>query len=126
MTQWGSKSLGDQGQSAIQILRNFYGNSIYINTANQISGVPSSYPGYDLDIGSSGEKVRQVQEQLDQIATVYSNIPRITADGIYGERTKEAVTEFQRTFDLPATGIIDFRTWYKISQIYVGVTRIGV
>ena len=26
MTQWGSKSLGDQGQSAIQILRNFYGN----------------------------------------------------------------------------------------------------
>lgn len=126
MTQWGSKSLGDQGQSAIQILRNFYGSSIYINTANQISGVPSSYPGYDLDIGSSGEKVRQVQEQLDQIATVYSNIPRITADGIYGERTKEAVTEFQRTFDLPATGIIDFRTWYKISQIYVGVTRIGV
>ena len=126
MTQWGSKSLGDQGQSAIQILRNFYGNSIYINTANQISGVPSSYPGYNLDIGSSREKVRQVQEQLDQIATVYSNIPRITADGIYGERTKEAVTEFQRTFDLPATGIIDFRTWYKISQIYVGVTRIGV
>ncbi len=125
MTQWGSKALGDQGQSAIQILRNYYGSSIYINTANQISGVPSSYPGTELDIGSSGEKVRQVQEQLDQIATVYSNIPRITADGIYGERTKAAVTEFQRTFDIPVTGVIDFRTWYKISQIYVGVTRIG-
>lgn len=125
MTQWGSKSLGDRGYSAIEILRNFYGNSIYINTAEQISGVPISYPGYELDIGSSGSKVQQIQEELDRIAQVYSNIPRIQADGIYGEATKAAVREFQRTFNLPQTGVIDFRTWYKISQIYVGVTRIA-
>lgn len=124
LSQWGSKSLGDSGNSAIDILRSYYGNSIYVNTANTISGVPISYPGYELDIGSSGSKVMQVQEQLDKIATVYSNIPRISADGIYGEQTKAAVREFQKTFDLPQTGIIDFRTWYKISQIYVGVTRI--
>ncbi|MDD6293419.1 MAG: peptidoglycan-binding protein [Lachnospiraceae bacterium] len=125
MTQWGSKSLGESGYSAIQILRNFYGSSIYINTAEQISGVPISYPGYELDIGASGSKVQQIQEELDRIAQVYSNIPRIQADGIYGEATKAAVKEFQRTFDLPQTGIIDFRTWYKISQIYVGITRIA-
>ncbi len=125
MTQWGSKSLGESGYSAIQILRNFYGSSIYINTAEQISGVPISYPGYELDIGASGSKVQQIQEELDRIAQVYSNIPRIQADGIYGEATKAAVKEFQRTFDLPQTGIIDFRTWYKISQIYMGITRIA-
>lgn len=125
MTQWGSKSLGESGYSAIQILRNFYGSSIYINTAEQISGVPISYPGYELDIGASGSKVQQIQEELDRIAQVYSNIPRIQADGIYGEATKAAVNEFQRTFDLPQTGIIDFKTWYKISQIYVGITRIA-
>ena len=125
MTQWGSKSLGESGYSAIQILRNFYGSSIYINMAEQISGVPISYPGYELDIGASGSKVQQIQEELDRIAQVYSNIPRIQADGIYGEATKAAVKEFQRTFDLPQTGIIDFRTWYKISQIYVGITRIA-
>ena len=125
MTQWGSKSLGESGYSAIQILRNFYGSTIYINTAEQISGVPISYPGYELDIGASGSKVQQIQEELDRIAQVYSNIPRIQADGIYGEATKAAVKEFQRTFNLPQTGIIDFRTWYKISQIYVGITRIA-
>lgn len=125
MTQWGSKSLGESGYSAIQILRNFYGSSIYINTAEQISGVPISYPGYELDIGASGSKVQQIQEELDRIAQVYSNIPRIQADGIYGEATKAAVKEFQRTFGLPQTGIIDFKTWYKISQIYVGITRIA-
>lgn len=125
MTQWGSKDLGDNGYSAIEILRNFYGDDMYINSAEQISGVPISFPGSALDIGSRGDKVRQIQEELDRIAQVYTNIPRIQADGIYGEATKAAVTAFQKIFDLPQTGIIDFRTWYKISQIYVGVTRIA-
>lgn len=125
MTQWGSKTLGDNGYSAIEILRSFYGNSMYINTAEQISGVPASWPGYNLDIGSSGDKVRQLQEQLDRIAEVYTAIPSIITDGIYGEATREAVMQFQKIFGLPQTGIVDFRTWYKISQIYVGITRIA-
>jgi hypothetical protein len=125
LSQWGSKSLGDNGYTAIEIIRNYYGNDMYINTAEQISGVPISYSGYELDIGSTGNKVQQIQEELDRIAEVYSNIPRIQADGIYGEKTKDAVKAFQKTFDLPQTGVIDFKTWYKISQIYVGVTRIA-
>ncbi|MDE5782623.1 MAG: peptidoglycan-binding protein [Lachnospiraceae bacterium] len=125
MTQWGSKTLGENGYSAIEILRNYYGSSMYINTAEQISGVPASWPGYNLDIGSSGDKVRQLQEQLDRIAEVYTAIPSIITDGIYGEATREAVMQFQKIFGLPQTGIVDFRTWYKISQIYVGITRIA-
>lgn len=125
MTQWGSKTLGDQGYSAINILRYYYGNDMYINTAEQISGIPSSWPGYNLDIGSSGDKVRQMQEQLNAIASVYSAIPTLVPDGIFGERTRASVREFQSVFGLPVTGIADYRTWYKISQIFVGVTRIG-
>lgn len=125
MTQWGSKSLGEQGYSPIEILRHFYGESIYINTAEQIAGIPSSWPGYNLDIGVTGDKVLQLQEQLDRIAQVYTAIPRIAADGIFGENTQTAVREFQSVFGLPQTGMVDFRTWYKISQIYVGITRIG-
>lgn len=125
MTQWGSKSLGEQGYSPIEILRHFYGESIYINTAEQIAGIPSSWPGYNLDIGVTGDKVLQLQEQLDRIAQVYTAIPRIATDGIFGENTQAAVREFQSVFGLPQTGIVDFRTWYKISQIYVGITRIG-
>lgn len=125
MTQWGSKTLGDQGMSAIQILRNFYGNSMYINTATEVAGVPRSWPGFNLTIGSSGASVRMIQEQLNRIAQVYSAIPRIAVDGSYGPQTAAAVSAFQRVFGLPATGIVDLATWYKISQIYVGVTRIG-
>ena len=125
MTQWGSCSLGEQGYSPIEILRYFYGESIYINTAEQIAGIPISWPGYDLVIGTTGDKVRHVQEQLDTVASIYSAIPRINADGIYGPATAEAVREFQSIFGLPQTGVIDFATWNKISHIYVGITGIA-
>ena len=125
LTQWGSKSLGDQGYSTIEILRYYYGDDMYINTAQEISGVPSSWPGYDLTLGSSGDKVRQMQEQLNVIAGAYPLIPKIDADGIYGPATAESVRVFQSVFGLPQTGVVDYRTWYKISEIYVGVSRIA-
>lgn len=125
MTQWGSKNLADKGLSAIEILRYYYGDTIYINSAETISGIPSSYPGYDLSIGATGDKVRQLQEQLNRIARNYPSIPTITADGVYGPNTADAVRRFQQIFDLPATGVTDYSTWYKISQIYVGVTKIA-
>ena len=125
MTQWGSKELGDQGYSPIEILRYFYGDDMYINSAEEISGIPASWPGYTLEEGSSGEKVRQMQEQLNVIAGAYPALPKITADGIYGPATAEAVREFQSVFGLPVTGKVDYSTWYKISEIYVGVSRIA-
>ena len=125
MTQWGSMSLGEQGYSPIEIIRHFYGDNMYVNTAEQISGIPASWPGYDLTIGSSGSKVRQLQEQLDAIATVYTAIPDVTVDGIYGPATARAVREFQSIFGMPQTGVVDFATWYRISHIYVSVTGIA-
>ena len=125
MTQWGSKSLGDQGYSPIEILRYFYGDNMYINTAEAISGIPSSWPGYNLENGSSGSKVRQLQEQINVIAGAYPAIPKLNVDGIYGPATAAAVSKFQSVFGLPATGITDYKTWYKISEIYVGVSRIA-
>lgn len=125
LSQWGSKYLGDEGYSAIEIIRYYFGNDMYINTADLISGVPSSWPGYDLETGASGDKVRQLQNQLNRIARNYPAIPTITADGIYGPATAEAVRVFQGIFNLPQTGVTDYATWYEISEIYVGVSRIA-
>ena len=125
MTQWGSKALGDQGYSAIEILRAFYGNDMYINVAEAVSGIPASWPGYDLDIGATGNKVSQIQEQLNTIAGAYPAVPTVTVDGIYGDATKNAVWVFQGIFGLGQTGIVDYPTWYKIQEIYVAVSRIA-
>lgn len=125
MTQWGSKRLGDQGYSAIEILRYFYGSNMFINVAEGISGIPASWPGYNLGIGATGDKVRQMQEQLARISRSYPAIPTIRPDGIYGPDTADAVEVFQSVFGLPVTGVVDYNTWYEISAIYVAVTRIA-
>ena len=125
LSQWGSAYLGEEGYCPIDIIHYYYGDDMYINTAEVISGVPSSWPGYDLTIGSSGDKVRQMQMQLNRIARDYPAIPRIVADGVYGSATADAVRTFQGIFDLPQTGVVDYPTWYEISDIYVGVTRIS-
>lgn len=125
LSQWGSKYLGDQNYSAIEILRYYYGDNMYINNAEEISGIPSSWPGSNLDIGSSGQKVRQLQEQLNLIGEFYNAIPPLVPDGIYGERTAEAVRQFQRIFNMPQTGIVDFPTWYRISDRYVRLSGIA-
>lgn len=125
MSQWGSKDLGDRGYSFIEILRYYYGNSMYVNEADEIAGIPASWPRVDLSVGSRGEKVRQMQSQLARISRAYPAIPVISADGIYGPATEEAVEIFQSVFGLPVTGVVDYATWYKISEIYVGVTRIA-
>ncbi len=125
LSQWGSKYLGDQNYETIEILRYYYGDTIYINVAEAVSGIPASWPRYDLELGATGEKVRQIQEQLARISQNYPAIPKVTPDGIYGPATRAAVEKFQSVFGLPVTGVVDYRTWYKISEIYVAVTRMA-
>lgn len=125
MTQWGSKYLGDQGRIPYDILKTYYGNDIELVRAEQVTGSPQSYPGYELVVGSTGEEVRVIQEQLNRIAQNYPLIPKVPVDGNFGTKTQEAVKVFQSIFNLPQTGVVDYATWYKISDVYVGVTRIA-
>lgn len=125
MTQWGSKYLGDQGYSFDRILEYYYGNDLEFKRAPIISGVPTSYPGYDLSVGSRGEDVRTIQNQLNTISKGYPAIPKVDEDGIYGPKTKASVEVFQRIFDLPVTGVVNFATWYELSRIYVAISKIG-
>ncbi|MBP3887084.1 MAG: peptidoglycan-binding protein [Cellulosilyticum sp.] len=124
MTQWGSKSLGDQGYSAEEILRYFYGD-ITLDTAPEVEGNPESYPGSPLTIGSSGSAVRTIQTQLNRISNNYPLIPKVAVTGNYDEATAEAVRTFQNIFNLTSDGIVGKSTWYQISRIYVAVTKLA-
>lgn len=125
LSQWGSKDLAEQGYTASQILRYYYGDDIYLTQAEQVKGVPVSFPGESLQIGSTGNAVRTIQSQLNTISYTYTAIPKLKVDGIYGEATEEAVREFQRIFSMPQTGIVDFATWYRISSIYVAIEKLA-
>lgn len=125
LSQWGSKQLAEQGYSALEILRNYYGQDIYIMNAERVEGVPISFPGYVLQIGAEGADVRTIQMQLNAISNNYPAIPKVAVDGIYGPLTADAVKTFQRIFRLPQTGAVDYATWYQISNIFVAVSKLA-
>ncbi|MDD6208913.1 MAG: peptidoglycan-binding protein, partial [Clostridiales bacterium] len=125
LSQWGSKSLADDGLTATQILKYYYGDNLYIESAVEVAGVPYSWPGAPLSIGSSGDNVRKLQTELNTISRGYPLIPKLAVDGVFGEQTAQAVRVFQQIFGLPQTGVVDYTTWYKISEIFVGVSRIA-
>lgn len=125
LSQWGSKYLGDQGYNAVNILRRYYGQDIYLDQAQKISGIPISFPGTILQVGSRGQNVRTIQSQLSAINKNYPAIPKLKVDGIFGNQTRQAVQTFQNVFYLPATGLVDFKTWYKISNVYVAVQKLA-
>lgn len=125
MTQWGSKYLADDGYTASDIIKYYYGSDMFINSTNEVAGVPSSWPGFNLSKGMTSPKIKQMQSQLNVISTGYPLIPKVSEDGVFGPGTENAVKVFQEIFGLPNNGIVDFPTWYKISEIYVAVSRIA-
>ena len=125
LSQWGSQALGEQGWDAVSILRKYYGAEIYLKSAEKVEGIPISYGGEVLSLGSEGEAVRTIQEQLGVISRNYPAIPRTAADGVYGAATQAAVLEFQKIFHLPQTGSVDFAAWYEISNVFVAVAKLS-
>ena len=126
LSQWGSQELAQSGFNTLDILRYYYGEDIYLEQADIVSGVPISYPGTELQKGSRGSAVAAIQRQLDRIGRTYYSIGRPAADGIFGSETEASVLAFQRVFDLPQTGVVDLATWYQISQVYTALERLAV
>lgn len=126
LSQWGTVTLAQQGLSPLQILRAYYPQDVEIAEANAITGIVTSYPGVLLRSGSSGLDVQTIQTYLNRIRRNYPAIPTITdEDGIFGASTTDAVTSFQRIFNLAVDGIVGKATWYKISSIYAAVARLA-
>jgi hypothetical protein len=125
LSQWGSKYMGDNGYNAVEILRRFYGQDVYLRYAQQVEGVPMSWPGAELQVGSTGENVRRIQSQLNAISNNFPAIPKLRVDGVFGELTRTAVQRFQEIFNMPATGIVNRATWNRMAHIYVAVERLA-
>lgn len=67
-----------------------------------------------MELKLTGAPVRDVQHMLNVISLTHPAIPRLVEDGVFGERTLEAVMIFQRDFGLPVTGVVDYATWLAL------------
>ena len=63
--------------------------------------------------------VRSLQTMLQVLSTIFSDLPNVNPDGIYGQSTKNAVSAFQRRVGLPATGLADNTTWNHLADNYL-------
>lgn len=126
LSQWGTVTLAQQGQTPLQILRHYYPDDVEIATAEAIAAVPVSYPGTILRAGSSGLDVQTIQTYLNRIRQNYPAIPAITDPaGVFGNSTLAAVKKFQCVFGLTPDGLVGPATWNKISYLYTAVTRLA-
>ncbi len=117
MDKWTAKRLGEEGYRAIAILRYFYGETLIVNTADLIANIVFPWSGYDLHTGMEGEKVRMIQNQINVIRRTYTYIPQVVSSGVYDEMTAEAVRACQIILGIPASGAIDFGTWYSLALL---------
>lgn len=125
MKQWGTVTLANQGYTPLGILQYYYGNGIELVQTDNIQSIPQSYPGTPLRVGSSGTYVRILQTKLNRIARNYPLIGSVAIDGVFGSSTQQAVRTFQRIFNLAQDGVVGKATWYRISYIYVAVTKLA-
>ena len=126
LSQWGTVTLAEKGNNALQILRYYYGDDVTLTSTDDIRSAESSYPGTPLKLGDTGEDVAVIQQQLLRIRKNYPAIPLIpTIDGVFGSTTDSAVRTFQEIFDLDVDGIVGKSTWYRISYIYSSVAKLA-
>ena len=84
--------------------------------------VTQQYPGV-LQVGSSGNAVLNLQYFISYVSQFYETIPPVAIDGVYGETTRAAVEAVQRTFGLPADGVVGERTWDALYRAYRGIVN---
>ena len=63
--------------------------------------------------------VSSLQYMLRQLSKAYRSLPQLAVDGVFGERTLEAVMRFQREAGLPVTGVVDQATWNAIRDAWL-------
>lgn len=78
-------------------------------------------PPNALQVGDTGEKVRQLQYMLSVLSAYITQMPPVSVDGIYGPSTRSAVISAQRRFRLPETGVVDAMTWDEIYDQFSGI-----
>lgn len=106
---------GIVGRDTWNALYNTY-ITIYQNQQEYFGGGIPLYPGTNLLLGSRGDAVTQLQRMINELATVYPEIPTLPETGFYGEMTRDAVIAAQNLFGLEPTGITNYLTWITIAQ----------
>ncbi len=86
-------------------------------------GIGTVPPNTLLRQGSRGQDVITLQYLLDVISQYYPTVPAPAQDGIFGSKTGQAVTAFQRAVQITPDGIVGPLTWNRLYSVYQGILQ---
>ena len=116
---YGLEQTGEVDRSVWNSIQSTYYNILSGINYEFSEGVALPYPGRVLFIGETGEDVRAMQEYLNYISNTYSEIPKVTPDGVFGEATERAVISFNRLFSIPGDeSRLTAQGWRALTSIY--------
>ena len=115
---------GVVGDATWYTVQNIYIGVKRLNDINSegisLDEVTGQYPG-PLREGDVGNPVSNLQYYLLFLSAYYETVPPVTVDGVFGATTRAAVEAFQRTYGLPADGVVGEVTWSEILRAYRGI-----
>lgn len=95
---------------------------VYLQTeeyyAELISILPIINADENLKQGERGFDIYILQAMLNTVFSRYANLPLLDMDGVYGEKTADAVRHLQEIAGEEQTGDVDYRTWNRLAQLY--------
>lgn len=78
-------------------------------------------PTLTVSIGDSGNYVLLLQKLINYISVFYPTVPSVTEDSIFGTATQNATRQFQRTFGLSETGVVNESVWQALYKVYIDI-----
>lgn len=115
----GLPETGTADQRTWELLFNAYRAALTLATLPVSVDLFPVYPRSSvLSMGSRGFAVMTLQYLLQELQHAYGENYPAEIDGIYGNRTAEAVRAFQLRNALPPDGIADLLTWNRIVDQY--------
>ena len=84
------------------------------------AAIPEEYPGYVMTLASAGPAVLQLQQYMNQVASLYCAGWFVPETGVFDEVTEDGVKQFQQGLGLPVTGAVDRETWEAIANLANG------
>lgn len=116
---YGLPETGEVDRLTWDNIENVYFSYLRSIPYNFSPGIVLPFPGRVLRPGMSGDDVKALQEYLNYISDTYTEIPKITVDGIFGPGTERAVNAFKELFNIPgAPSRVTAILWSAITNVY--------
>ena len=85
--------------------------------------IPEETPYETIKLGSTGSNVKLAQYFLAVISKYYDTVPSVEINGVFDEKMRQAVMDFQNSFNLGVDGIIGPKTWEALYDTYLGIGK---